>query len=125
VSEYTNLNNRYLEPVWIEGEWACVHAPGALDYLTQERARSYLIAAAATSPTGNLAVYLGNTAFCDSAGLGLLIGARKRAAARGARVALVATPPLLLERLALTGLKDCFELVQSIAELTDASSRSS
>ncbi|MFD0683488.1 STAS domain-containing protein [Actinomadura fibrosa] len=59
---------------------------------------------------------LSGVTFCDSSGLAMLVGARRRTEARGAGVVLAAPDPHLTRLLSMTGLRDAFTVRGSVAE---------
>lgn len=94
---------------------AIVTVGGELDIYSCADLRGALLA---LSGAGHhrLALVLGELAFCDSSGLGVLIGAYKRASAAGGGVALVEVPGPLLRTLRITGLTNHLPAFPALAE---------
>lgn len=89
---------------WVDDGRAMAEAGGDLDIYTSDQ-----LAAALTDIQGRagrpvLVLVLTDLAFCDSSGLGVMVGAVKRAKVRGGAVALVETPDYLRRILRTTGL---------------------
>jgi len=102
---------------WVDGGRAMAEAGGDLDIYTSDQ-----LAAALTDIQGRaarpvLVLVLTDLAFCDSSGLGVMVGAVKRAKVRGGAVALVETPDYLRRTLRVTGLD---VLLPSFETLEDA-----
>lgn len=92
----------------------CVQAPAAIDITTEVRVRQELEAAAAASQAGHVVLDLADVDFIDSTGFGLMAGAYKRAAERGALFVLIATPPRVLERLRMFGFERHFQFADTL-----------
>lgn len=99
-----------------EGGWTVVTVRGQLDVATAPEVRQVLVE---VSGRGEHRVVLDLDAveFVDSMGLGVLVGAGKRARANGGDVVLVTTRPRLRELLALTRLDAAFEVVTSVGDV--------
>lgn len=76
---------------------------GDLDFRTAPKLRR-IVDARLADGSARLVVDCAELVFCDSSGLGVLVGAGKRATAQGGRVTLRAVPGHLREILTLTGL---------------------
>jgi anti-sigma B factor antagonist len=63
-----------------------------------------------------MVVDMSRTEFCDSAGLGVLVRAHKRALAEGGDLRLVVTTPAVLRILTLTGLDQALRLFTTVAD---------
>lgn len=88
-----------------------LRATGDLDAYTVTGLREHLHRAAdATGGAGLIVVDLSGATFIDSAGLGALVGAQRRARERGGRLRIVRPPPLVLRAFELTGLDEVLEL---------------
>jgi anti-sigma B factor antagonist len=64
--------------------------------------------------SASIVVDLRELAFIDSAGVGTLLAARRRAARAGRRIVIVQGPPAVRRLFAIAGLADAFELVDDI-----------
>ncbi|SEH03113.1 anti-anti-sigma factor [Nonomuraea solani] len=87
-----------------------VHLSGDIDIFTTARLRRRLLNALNTS-TGLLVLDLSQVAFCGAGGLGVLIGVRQRAEARGITLALTGVPPRIARLLQATGLDQRFAVM--------------
>lgn len=88
---------------WTDRGRLVVEVGGEVDALSAPRLREELARAEAPRPL-RIAVLMGGVEFIDSSGIGVLIGAARRARATGGRVALVGCTPhveKLLRRMAL------------------------
>lgn len=102
---------------WIDGGRAMAEVGGDLDLYTTEQLAAALTDIQARAPRPVLVLVLTDLAFADSNGLGVLVGAYKRAKVRGGGVALVETPEYLRRILRTTGLD---VLLPSFDTLEDA-----
>lgn len=100
----------------VEDGRAVVTVGGELDVYTSAELRDELLA---LSGAGHhrLALVLDGLRFCDSSGLGVLVGAYKRATAGGGGVALVDVRDPLLRTLRITGL---LRVLPAFSELAEA-----
>jgi anti-sigma B factor antagonist len=80
-----------------------VAVSGELDLYTAPRLREELLVAL-SEPLAGLIVDLSGLAFMDSTGLGLLIGAHRRATASGAALRVVCDHPVIVRILHVSGL---------------------
>jgi len=96
-----------------------VSVVGELDVATAPRLRQQLVALAATSPTGVI-VDLGGVDFLDSTGLGVLLGALKRARTAGFGFALANAEPQVARVFEVTRLVDILPLHPTVAEAVAA-----
>jgi anti-anti-sigma factor len=88
---------------------------GDLDIATAPALREGLVAALGPG-TAPLIVDLSAVSFCDAAGLAVLIGIRRRAAARGIVMLLAAPGPRLCALLRVTGLDRSLSVHQTVAD---------
>jgi anti-sigma B factor antagonist len=95
-----------------EGATVVVHVRGDVDVATSPRLREELHQAIASGAT-RLVVDMTDMAFIDSAGLGVLIGALKRAREREADVVLRGLQPSPSKVFAITGLDAVFTVEPS------------
>jgi anti-sigma B factor antagonist len=103
--------------VSVEYDRAVVAAPAILDLYTAPRLREDIAQALADSPSGDIVLAVGAVEFCDSTGLGVLLGAVKRTHERGGKTYLARTPMRVFELLWRTGTLGLFELIEDIGEL--------
>jgi len=80
-----------------------VNLSGEIDIFTSKALRARLLRAL-HSGSGTLVADLSRVTFCDTVGLGVLIGIQRRAKAMGVSFALAAPRPNLVNLLAATGL---------------------
>jgi anti-sigma B factor antagonist len=95
------------------GKWVVIAIGGEVDLATAPTLRSKLVALAAEYPGSPIAVDLGGVSFIDSSGLGVLIGARRRAVENGGTLVLVGLLPPVARLLAITGLDSVFDVFDS------------
>ena len=91
--------------MWLSGE---------LDMATAPELRQAIVAAVADGAT-DLVLDLSEVSFCDSVGLGIIVGGLKRARSQGGDLRLRAVPARLAETLALTGLDRAITIEPSVA----------
>lgn len=91
--------------LWLSGE---------LDMATAPELRQAIVEAIADGAT-ELVLDLSEVSFCDSVGLGIIVGGLKRARSRGGDLRLRAVPERLGETLALTGLDRAIVIEPSVA----------
>lgn len=87
-----------------------VHLSGSIDIFTGEALRRRLSDAVRHS-TGTLILDMSRVSFCDSSGLGVLVGVQHRARERGVALALTAPRPHLARLLHLSGLDRSLPIV--------------
>jgi anti-anti-sigma factor len=92
-----------------------VKVRGDLDIATAPALRERLVAALRPR-TGPLILDLSGVSFCDAAGLAVLIGTQRRAAARGIVMLLAAPGPRLYALLEFTGLDRSLSVHQTVAD---------
>lgn len=101
-----------------QGAWTVVRARGELDLANAPRLRTELLSVLGPgNPNPNLAIDLSLVDLIDSTGLGVLIGALRRARQSGARLVLCGLTPPVQATFSLTGLDTVFELASSSAHL--------
>jgi anti-anti-sigma factor len=96
---------------------AVVHLAGELDLHGREQLRGAL-AALLDQGRYRIVVDLSGLSFCDSAGLGILVAARKRAAAHGGWLRLTTPTPPVRKLFVVTGLTRLFAFYPSVAQAT-------
>lgn len=102
---------------WVDEGRAMAEAEGDLDIYTSDQLTAALTDIQARAARPVLVLVLTGLAFCDSSGLGVMVGAVKRAKVRGGAVALVEASEQLQQVLRTTGLD---VLLPSFATLEDA-----
>jgi anti-sigma B factor antagonist len=101
-----------------ERDYAIVTAAGEIDIATGAGLRERLSALAASGRP--LVVELDQVSFIDSAGLGALAGAAKRAAAHGASLNVACARPQVRQLFRLTGLDRQIPLARTLDEALTA-----
>lgn len=91
-----------------ERGWRIVSLTGEIDVITAPRLREHLAGACAAE--AGIIVDLTHVDFLDSAGIGVLVGALKRARARGRTLHLVCPRHRIREVLTATGLARVFRI---------------
>ncbi len=86
---------------------------GELDMATAPQLRQAVVAAVADGAT-DIVLDLAGVSFCDSVGLGIIVGGLKRARGNGGDLRLRSVPPKLVEILALTGLDQAIAIDPSV-----------
>ena len=76
----------------VSGEWAIISISGELDIATAGRVRRAVAPEALPEGRTHLALDLADLTFCDSTGIGVLIGAYNRLSDVGGRLILLHTP---------------------------------
>jgi len=92
---------------------AILSLSGELDMATAPDLRQAIVAAVADGAT-DLVLDLSEVSFCDSVGLGIIVGGLKRARSHGGDLRLRAVPERLAETLALTGLDRAITVEPSV-----------
>jgi anti-sigma B factor antagonist len=98
-----------------EADWTVVRARGEIDLATSPRLRSALVDAVGVEPR-DLVIDLSSVDLIDSTGLGVLLGALRRARQGGARLVLSGLSGQVREVFALTGLDANFDIAGSVAD---------
>ncbi|MFD1544292.1 STAS domain-containing protein [Nonomuraea guangzhouensis] len=80
-----------------------VHLAGEIDIFTSNALRQGLMAALLTS-TSTLVIDLSGVSFCDTVGLGILVGIQHRARAQGVTLVLAGPRPHMISLLHVSGL---------------------
>lgn len=88
---------------------AVVHVTGELDVVTSQDLRRCL-ADLLDEGAADLEVELGEVPFCDSSGLGALVGAHRRLRDRGGQLEVSHPGPQVRKLLATSGLDQVFEV---------------
>jgi anti-sigma B factor antagonist len=99
--------------------WTVVRVRGVVDVAAAPRLREVL-QAAQFSGSVRVVVDLTEVELLDSFGLGVLVGARKRAVSHDGELAVVVTNPRLQHVFELTGLAATLQVVPSLDEVLDA-----
>lgn len=92
-----------------------VVTPAEIDIGNSEMLRAALLEAAGRGHA-TVVVDMRTTEFCDTAGLGVLVRAHKRAVAEGGDIRIVVTSSVVLRVLALTGLDQALRLFSTLEE---------
>ncbi len=93
--------------------WTVVAASGEIDVATAPDLREHLVGLLANGTT-HLIIDLEGVDFVDSTGLGVLVGAIRRARSEGGDVRLVCTNARILKVFDVTGLDEVFTIADTI-----------
>lgn len=85
-----------------------IHAVAEIDAATSPQLREHLRDAISANPGTVVVVDMGAVEFIDSTGLGVLVGALKRARLDGGDLALVNVQPMVMRIFTVTGLNRVF-----------------
>ncbi|GIH98345.1 anti-sigma factor antagonist [Planobispora takensis] len=96
------------------GKCAVVHLKGALDLATASALRVMIEHLWDFLQEGCLVLHLSSMTFCDSTGIGAMIGVSNGCGERGVRLVLAEAPVMLRRRLTITGLLPLFEMHDSL-----------
>lgn len=102
------------------GPCVVVRATGELDMSVAPRLRAEIDQALETSGAPNLVLDMTGVPFCDSVGLGVLVGALTRTKEAGGRLMLVVVPGMITHLLTITNLDRHFEVRGDLREALDA-----
>jgi anti-sigma B factor antagonist len=102
-----------------EANWTVVRARGEVDLATSPRLRSALVDAAGPGPC-DLVIDLSSVELIDSTGLGVLVGALRRARQTRSRLVLAGVGGQVEDVFALTGLDAIFDRAPSVADVVAA-----
>ncbi|MEV4242235.1 STAS domain-containing protein [Streptosporangium canum] len=105
---------------WNNGPCVIVRAAGELDMAVAPRLRAEVDRALETPDHPCLVMDLTEVPFCDSVGLGILVGALTRIRDTHGRLILVVGPGMITHLLTITNLNRHFETCGSLREALDA-----
>jgi anti-sigma B factor antagonist len=94
-------------------DWTVVSPSGEIDVAAAPRLRE-LLTDLVNDESVNLVIDLDNTDFIDSTGLGVLVGALRRARSAGGDVRLACTNSRILKVIDITGLDEVFAVGASV-----------
>ena len=102
-----------IDRITTEGEWTVVAPTGEIDVASAPRVRERLVELI-TEGASNVIVQLEDIDFVDSTGLGVLVGALRRARTAGGDLRLVCTNSRILKVFDITGLHAVFLVADSV-----------
>ncbi|MEU4536150.1 STAS domain-containing protein [Streptosporangium sp. NPDC023825] len=105
---------------WRSGTCVVVQATGELDMAVAPRLRAEIDGALHEAGSPNLVMDLTGVPFCDSVGLGVLVGTLTRLKEAHGRLMLVVSPGMITHLLTITNLDRHFETRDSLREALDA-----
>ncbi|MEU4404573.1 STAS domain-containing protein [Streptosporangium sp. NPDC023963] len=105
---------------WRSGTCVVVQATGELDMAVAPRLRAEIDGALHEAGTPNLVMDLTGVPFCDSVGLGVIVGTLTRLKEAHGRLMLVVSPGMITHLLTITNLDRHFETRDSLREALDA-----
>lgn len=97
--------------------WTVVSLTGEIDVVTAPRLREHLAAVCESAP--RIIVDLTHVDFLDSTGLGVLVGAMKRARSRDRTLRLVCPCPQIRNVLTVTGLAEVLRIHDTLDSAAD------
>ncbi|MEO3876679.1 STAS domain-containing protein [Nonomuraea sp. B12E4] len=101
---------------WREDYCTVIQVTGDLDVAGAPRVRAELEQATAAAGPLNLVVDLTEVPFCDSVGLGVLVGLHNHVRRRKGRMIVVIAPGMIRHLLTITNLDRHFETSESLGE---------
>ena len=101
---------------WRAGEHVVIGLAGELDQFVVPHVRPVLVDAVEENRPPQVIVDLREVEFCDSSGLGLLVGAYKRATAAGGSLVLAGAGPRVADVLSVTGLDRVLETYHRVED---------
>jgi anti-sigma B factor antagonist len=104
-----------------EDNASVLHVTGEVDVATAPRLREQVVKLVGEGET-RIVIDLEGVEFIDSTGLGVLVGALKRARTHGGDVVIVCTQTRILKVLEITGLNHVFEMHGSVRAAVAAGS---
>ncbi|MGJ6966396.1 STAS domain-containing protein [Streptosporangium sp. G11] len=105
---------------WRSGACVVVRATGELDMAVAPRLRAEIDRALDGAGTPSLVMDLTGVPFCDSVGLGVLVGTLTRLKEAHGRLMLVLSPGMITHLLTITNLDRHFETRDNLREALDA-----
>jgi len=105
---------------WRSGICVVVRVTGELDMAVAPRLRAEIDHALEDSETANLVLDLTAVPFCDSVGLGVIVGTLTRIKEAHGRLMLVVSPGMITHLLTITNLDRHFETRTTLREALDA-----
>lgn len=101
----------------VDGQWVVVSASGELDFATAPDLRVALAAPVLPDGDTGVALNLSGLTFCDSTGIGVLVGANTKLKKQGRRLVLLGAPEFLARKLKTAGVDQVIPLVQTLQDL--------
>jgi anti-sigma B factor antagonist len=101
-------------------DWVVIHVDGEIDYGTASQLRDEAASVVEGARNPRLVLDLGGVTFCDSSGLGVLVGIWKAVHALGGRLVLARVPQRCRQLLKGTGLAKILQVRDGLAEAVAA-----